>query len=286
MTSGTPSPWENVSIAWWRAAWIGLLICVLFAPIIIGMGREWATNEDMGHGFFVPAVAAYIVWQRRAELERLTPRPHWSGYPLLVWGFIQLMLGIFAAEFFLSRVALLFCLVGALLATGGWPLLRMLLFPLALLPFMIRIPAIVYSQITLPLQLLASQIAEISLQAIGVPVLRDGNILELASQRLSVVEACSGIRSLLSLLFLSLVYGYFFETRTLLRTLLVVLTVPIAIGANALRITLTGLIGEWNREYAQGIFHSMEGWVIFMVALLGLLLAHRLLTLLFRRRAA
>ena len=130
---------------------------------------------------------------------------------------------------------------------------------------------------TLPLQLLASQIAENVLQLIGIPVLREGNILELASRRLSVVEACSGIRSLLSLLFLSLVYGYFFETRTLLRVLLVALTVPIAISANALRVTLTGIISEWNAKYADGVFHTMEGWVIFVIALAGLFLAHRLL---------
>jgi exosortase len=206
-------------------------------------------------------------------------RSHWAGYVLIVFSLLHLLFGVYAAEFFVTRTALLVCLVGVLLALGGWPLLRVLAFPLCLLPFMIRIPAIVYAQITLPLQLLASRLAELSLSLMGIAVLREGNILELASQRLSVVEACSGIRSLLSLLFLSLIYGYFFEKRFWIRTALVISTFPIAIGANAFRITATGIIGEWKPEYAEGVFHTAEGWVIFLVALFGLLLTHRFLSL-------
>jgi exosortase len=113
--------------------------------------------------------------------------------------------------------------------------------------------------------------------------LRDGNILELASQRLNVVEACSGIRSLLSLSFLSLVYAYFFDKKVWMRLVLLVATLPIAIIANAGRVTLTGLVSEYNPELARGIFHYASGWVIFMVALAMLVLLHRLLNLVHRR---
>ncbi len=158
----------------------------------------------------------------------------------------------------------------------GLACVKELLFPLVLLVFMIRIPNIIYNQVTLPLQLLASAAAENVLMLIGIPVYREGNVLELAGQRLSVVEACSGIRSLLSLSFLSLVYGYFFDGRVWMRVFLFLATIPIAITANAARVSITGILYEFNEEWAKGVYHTMEGWVIFMVALMGLVLAHRL----------
>jgi exosortase len=154
--------------------------------------------------------------------------------------------------------------------------LRILSFPLFLLWFMIPIPAIIYNQITLPLQFLASEVAEKVLGLLGIPVLREGNILELPSQRLSVVEACSGIRSLLSLSFLALVYGYFFETRNWLRALLFLATIPIAIATNAGRVTATGLLSEIDPDLTSGTAHLAEGWVVFVAALALLLLTHRL----------
>src|SRR5262245_38800501 len=148
---------------------------------------------------------------------------------------------------------------------------------------MVPLPAVIYSQSTLPLQILASQLAEVSLSLLGIPVLRDGNVLELASQKLSVVEACSGIRSLLSLSFLSLVYGYFFEKRVWMRVVLFVSTVPIAIAANAGRVTLTGVLSEINPELAHGFMHTASGWVIFMVALAILMAWHKTLNFIFMR---
>jgi exosortase len=142
---------------------------------------------------------------------------------------------------------------------------------------MIPIPAMIYARITLPLQLFASRVAETVLSLFGIPVLRDGNVLELASQRLSVVEACSGIRSLLSLSFLSLVYAYFFDSKQWMRWALLAATVPIAIAANSARVTLTGLLSEYRADLAQGFFHTAEGWVLFIVALAMLIVVHRLI---------
>jgi exosortase len=142
--------------------------------------------------------------------------------------------------------------------------------------FLFPIPAIVYARITLPLQSFASSVAETMLSWAGIPVLRDGNVLELASQRLSVVEACSGIRSLLSLAFLALVYAYFFDKKTWMRWLLLAATIPIAIAANAIRVALTGLISEYRTDLAQGFMHVLQGWVLFMVALGLLVVFHRM----------
>jgi len=259
------------------AAWYGLWIGVLFGPVIWTMFREYAQDESMGHGFFVPLVAGYIIWQRRQALDDTEAQPHWSGWALIVSGFLLLMLGTFGAEFALMRGGLLLTIYGAVVAACGLKVFRMLAFPLLLLLFMIRIPQFIYGQITFPLQILASEFAETSLAALGIPVLREGNVLELASQRLNVVEACSGIRSLLSLGFLGLVYGYFFESKMWIRVALVVATVPIAIVANGLRVTITGILSELNKDYAEGLFHTMEGWVIFMVALVALLILHQVL---------
>jgi exosortase len=181
------------------------------------------------------------------------------------------------AELFLQRSAFIISIVGMLLVMGGVKLVRELLFPLMLLPFMIPIPAIIYNQITFPLQLFASQVAEYALDFIGVPVLREGNILYLPSQPLSVAEACSGIRSLLTLTFLSLVYAYFFDRKVWMRWALLIGTVPIAIVANAGRVTITGILSEVNPELAEGIFHTMEGWVIFIIAFLMLAVLHWLI---------
>jgi exosortase len=137
---------------------------------------------------------------------------------------------------------------------------------------------VIYNQITFPLQIKASEAAELALTVIGIPVLREGNILNLPSQQLNVVEACSGIRSLLTLTFLSLVYGYFFEKRTWVRVVLFFSTIPIAISANAGRVTLTGILSEIKPEYAEGFLHEFSGWVIFMVALAIMIALHQGIT--------
>jgi exosortase len=243
-------------------------------------------DEDMGHGFFVPLVVAYLVWQKRRELLELTPAPSWWGLAVVFYAALQSYVASLGAELFLARTAFVFSLIGAVLLLGGWAYVRALAFPLFLLFLMVPIPGVIYNQITLPLQLLASQLAEHSLSWLGIPVLREGNILELPSQSLSVVEACSGIRSLLSLTFLSLVYGYLFDRRVWMRIVLLAATVPIAIAANAGRVTITGVLSEYKSDLAEGFFHLAEGWVIFLVALAALLALHQLLNLVTRLRHA
>lgn len=257
-----------------------LLLAVLlgcYATVLYHLGVQWATDEDMGHGFFVPVVAGYIAWRRRDELRAIDPQPSYWGVAVIVLGGLQMLIGALAAELFIQRTAFLVSLVGVLLLAGGKKLVRHLAFPLFLLLFMIPIPAIIYSQLTLRLQLFASSVAEMLLGLIGIPVLRDGNVLQLPSETLSVVEACSGIRSLLSLSFLSLVYAYFFDSKPWMRAALLVATVPIAIVANAGRVTLTGVLGEYAPTIAHGVFHTLEGGVLFLVALLILTLVHQLL---------
>src|SRR5579883_2781480 len=266
---------KEQEIPWIAIGWFAALLILVYFPVWKHLVEQWATDEDAGHGFFVPLVAGYVAWQRRHELQSLEWKPSKWGFVLIVYGAIQGLVGFLGAELFLQRSAILISLVGMLLTLGGAPLVRALAFPLLLLPFMIPLPAVIYNQITFPLQLFASEVAEAVLGALGIPVLRDGNVLELASQKLSVVEACSGIRSLMSLTFLSLVYGYFFDQKVWMRWALLIGTVPIAILANAGRVAITGILSETvSPDLAHGFFHSLEGWIIFLIAFVMLLALH------------
>lgn len=259
-----------------------VLLIAAYGPLLAGLARQWAVDPDMSHGFLVLPVVAYLVWRRRGELAAVKPEPNWWGLAIAAWGAVQMLLGTLAAQVFVARTAFLASLIGAVLFLGGARALRALAFPLLLLLFLFPIPASIYARVTLPLQIFASATAETALNSIGIPVLRDGNILELPHQRLSVVEACSGIRSLLSLSFLSLIYAYFFDRRVGMRWVLLAATIPIAIAANAARVTLTGLLSEYRSDLAHGAFHLFEGWVLFVVAL-GLLIAVHQLCLIVQR---
>jgi exosortase len=277
MISTVESP-AATRLPWTKIAWFGALLTASYAGVFAHLVRQWDRDPDMSHGFFVPLVSAFIVWQRRAEIAAIQPRPTWWGLALVLYGTAQLYLATLGAELFLARTAFVITVFGVVLTLGGLPVLRKLAFPLFLLFFMVPIPAVLYNRVTFPLQILASTFAGDALGWLGVPVLREGNILELPQQRLSVVEACSGIRSLLTLAFLAVVYGQFFEKKTWVRVALFLATVPIAIVANASRVTLTGIISEWRPELAEGFFHTAQGWVIFMVSLFLLIAFHQALT--------
>ena len=187
------------------------------------------------------------------------------------------------AELFLSRVSLLLVIAGLIVLFAGWKFFRALLFPWAFLIFMIPIPAIIFNQITFPLQFLASRVASAVLPLAGVPVLREGNVIMLPDMALEVAEACSGIRSLLSLATLAIIYGYLLEPRKMIRVLLAVAAVPVAVAANSLRIVGTGLLVQyWDPDKAEGFFHAFSGWLIFVVSLAMLFILHHLLRLLWR----
>ena len=266
-----------IRFPWSAWALFGALLLASYAPVLWRLVRQWDSDPDMGHGFFVPVVAGFIAWQKRHELLALTPSPNWWGLAVVLYAAFQLYIATLGAELFLARTAFVFSMIGIILLLGGTAFVRTLAFPLFLLFFMIPIPGVVYNNLTFPLQLLASRVSTGALDLMQIPVLREGNVLELAQQKLSVVEACSGIRSLLSLSFLSLVYGYFFENKIWMRVVLFLATIPIAIVANASRVTLTGVLTEYKPELAEGFFHTASGWVIFMVALAILIVVHQIL---------
>jgi exosortase len=182
------------------------------------------------------------------------------------------------SELFLSRISLIGTLGGMVLFLLGWKHMRILAFPLAFLLLMIPIPAIIFNKIAFPLQLLASQFGEFAISAVNIPVLREGNVLILANTQLEVAEACSGIRSLVSLITLGIVYGYFADSRTWIRTAIVLSTIPVAILSNGARVAGTGMLAHWwGPEAAQGFFHEFSGWVVFIVAFAMILTIQKLI---------
>jgi exosortase len=277
-----PSAEPRVHIPWLGIAWFAGLLVLCYAPVLSRLVQLWNNDEDMGHGFFVLPVAAYIAWQKREELLSSPLRMNWWGLAVIAYAAFQLCIATLGAELFLARTAFVLSIAGCILFLGGTRALRVLSFPVLLLFFMVPIPAIIYNRITLPLQFFASSVAETILTILGTPVLREGNVLQLPSQTLSVVEACSGIRSLLSLSFLALVYAWFFDRRPWIRWVLLFATVPIAIIANAGRVTITGIMSEIDPELAHGFFHTASGWVIFMIALVFLVVFHQFVNLLTR----
>ncbi len=251
-----------------------------YHEVVLRLIRDWATDDNYSHGFLIVPIALFFAWERRHRLQAATPRPNWFGLVFLLGGLALLVAGTLGAELFLTRISLLGVLAGIVLVFWGWDYLRILAFPLGFLVLMIPIPAILFNQIAFPLQLLASRFGETALSAVGIPVFRDGNIIVLATTELEVAEACSGIRSLVSLLTLGIVFGYLADKRISVRVALALASIPIAILANGFRVAGTGIAAHYyGAAAAEGFFHTFSGWLLFGMAFVLLIAFQRALIL-------
>ena len=267
----------------WQAALLVVLIGWLYSSILYHLIGQWWRDPNFSHGVFVPLFSSFVLWRDRSRLASLSVAPSAWGLPILVGALFVLTVGVMGAELFLSRVSLLLLIAGLVIFFLGWNYFRAVKFPWAFLVLMIPIPAIIFNQITFPLQLLASKVAALVLPLLGVPLLREGNVINLPAMALEVAEACSGIRSLLSLTTLAIIYGYLAEPRNSIRVWLALASLPIAVAANSFRIVGTGLLVQyWDPEKAEGFFHLFSGWLIFVISLLMLFLFHRVIHLFWR----
>lgn len=240
----------------------------LYAHVFSKLAHDWATDGNYSHGFLIIPLAAYFAWERREWLKELPLRPSNLGLVVVAGSLLVMIAGTLGAELFLARLSIIGVVVGSVLFIGGWRYLRTLAFPLAFLLLMIPIPAIVFNQVAFPLQLLASQVGTQLLSAFGIPVLREGNVIVLARTSLEVAEACSGIRSLISLMTLGIVLGYFSDRRRWVRVAVAAVTVPIAIVTNGLRVAGTGVAAHYyGPQAAEGFLHAFSGWLMFAVAI-------------------
>ena len=257
-----------------------VLVAVLYHKVGVKLVNDWYELPDFSHGFLIPFFVAYLLWEKRATLSRTPVASSWFGLPLVLAGLFLMLTGTFGADLFLSRFSFVLLAAGVIWSLWGRAMLEECGFSLFVLLLAIPLPVLIFNKITFPLQLLASQFASALLPLAGVPVLRDGNIIQLPAMQLEVAEACSGIRSLLSLFTLSVIYGYFIERTWKRRAILAFASLPIAVAANVARIFGTGLcVQYWNPDKAQGFFHEFSGWLMFLVSLTLLYLVHKVIDL-------
>jgi exosortase len=255
-------------------ALLGLLLAACYGRMLRMTAEVIASDEDMACGLVAPVIAVYLGWKDRQVILR--PTSDSSIWSLALLGFAA-CLGIAATlanSSTFARMAWLISLAGCLLLLGGGTALRRFLFPLSLLLFTFPIPPVMYGELTQPLQLLATRLSEAALEGFGFSVLREGNVLQLPHMQLSVVEACSGLRSLITLLFACLVYSRFFEPRLWVATWVTALAIPSAILVNMVRITATGILGSYNHEWTAGLYHESLGWLAVSLGFILVIAAH------------
>jgi exosortase len=291
----------------WRILAIAFVLIFAYATVLGKLGHDWWADENYSHGLLIPFIIAFILWNQRERLTRTTQRPSTSwGLAAVLIALLTLWAGTAGAELYLQRTSLVLMLSGTVLYFWGGRILRVLLVPLFLLLLAIPIPAIIFNRIAFPLQLFASRCAVWAMAVFEIPVLRQGNVIELMplgaseTKKLEVVEACSGIRSLMTLVTLAVVFAYFTHPREeggnsgdkdksqdartkssrlssafarikiygfWRSTIVVFSAVPIAIFTNALRVSGTGILARYyGTRVADGFFHSFSGWVIYVVA--------------------
>jgi exosortase len=265
---------------YWPALLLIAVLLALYAPILSRLMRQFYDDPNYSHGFFVPILSAYLISNKWREIKAVESEPSLWGAVIVVAALAVLYLGSLGSELFLQRVSLLAVIAGLVVYFSGWRRLRAVAFPIAFLLFMIPLPAVIYNQIVFPLQLLASRFATRCLEALNLfPVLREGNLLILDGYTLEVVGACSGIRSLTSLLALAMGYSYLAERRLGVRVFLVLAMIPIAIVSNGIRVVLTAvLVNYYGYRMAEGFMHSFSGWAIFIVSIVLLVALHGIIT--------
>jgi len=277
---------------------IAVALAFVYFNVIVKLANDWWHDENYSHGLLIPFVVAFIVWQERKRLSESKRQPWtWIGGGGIALSLFMLWAGTAGAELFVQRVSLVFMLVSVVIYFFGARLIHLLAVPLFLFVLSIPIPQIIFNRIAFPLQLFASRCAVSAMWFLNIPVLRQGNVMEMMPRgatepkRLAVVEACSGIRSLMTLITLAVIYAYFTKPKgrsgagndhkgSKLRTslssvalwrslILIVSAVPIAILTNAVRVSGTGVLAHYyGTRVADGFFHEFSGWVIYIAAAL------------------
>jgi exosortase len=268
------------AVTWIAVLMLSTLVVILYARVLVSLARQWGNDPNYSHGLFVPLFAAYVLWIERERWGAIPSRTNNFGFAIMLFAAALLVLGTLAAELFTTRLSLLIMIAGVILSLAGSKVLRSIAFPIGYLIFMIPLPAIVYYQLTFPLQLLASRLGASGLVALGIHTVREGNLLILPNCTLNVVEACSGIRSLLSLMAAVVAYGYLTEPGTWRRMALAVASIPIAIATNGLRLVATGVLSFYfGPAVDSGVVHLGLGVGFFALAFCSVLAIHKLLRL-------
>lgn len=263
---------------WWRSPFLAQVVLlsisfsVLYFQTIVKLIKDWMADPNFSHGFLIPPVAAYMIWQKRDTLSGSALTPTNKGLFLLAMGMFLHLVGTLGAELFLKRISMIVTLSGLSLYLLGTSIAKKIVIPICYLFLMIPIPAIVWNKIAFPMQLFASSLSFQVINLMGITVLREGNILHLAQTTLEVADACSGLRSLTSLLALSAAFAYLVPIGRIGKWVLFLSAMPIAIIVNIFRLTLTAIMAQViGPETAQGFLHELSGLLVFILAFVLLL---------------
>lgn len=262
------APWLWAAITLALVSWVYFPVLVFHPdPDMFALAEIWESNANYSYGYLIPPLAAYFAWERRHRVLELPLEGSRWGAVLVAGALCVFLVGLMGGVYFLARASSVLFLIGSLTFVAGWRWMRELAFPVLFLFLMIPIPNFLFIQIALPLQNFAAQVAEWALFTLEVPILRTGNVINLANTQLEVAEACSGLRSLFALVTTGVVFAYFFGRTAVQRVLIVLMAVPIAIVVNAARVAGTGwLAHSYGLEIATGYYHTMEGFAMFAIA--------------------
>ena len=252
-------------LRWIKISVIAALVVALYFEILPDLAMEWWTVDASSYGMLVPPITLYIVYLRRHVTLSIPAQSDLRGLWLVSFACLVFLAGKLSAEFFLARISFVVLLAGLAWTFWGARRTRTLAFPFVLLGTMVPLPGIVYNTAAAPLQLFASSVATSLAQAFGISIYRDGNVIHLANASLGVAEACSGLNSLSALVVGSLLLGFLEDASILGRVLLFLLSVPLAIAVNVVRVTGTAILADYHLEFAMGFYHMLSGWLVFVL---------------------
>lgn len=241
-----------------------VVVLLVYYPIIIPMIKQWSADDNYSHGFLVPFISGYLAYMRLPELKAAEVKSSNGGLLLVLLGIAMLLLGWTATEYFTMRSSLVVILAGCVLFLLGWDIFKILLAPLAYLVLMVPIPAVIYDAAAFPLKLFVTKVSVIALKSLGIVIWQEGNILMFPNITLEVADACSGLRSIMSLLALGAAYALVLYSKTRDRVILIFSTLPIAVFTNCLRVIATGILAQYfGAAAAEGFFHEFAGFFVF-----------------------
>jgi exosortase D (VPLPA-CTERM-specific) len=265
--------WKSSATLWVLLGVIALLAGFAFQYTIIDMVDRWNTMKEYGYGYLIPAITLFLIWQRKNQLAEIEFKPAWSGLILVVFGGLLFFLGAVSTTHTLSQYGLVVTILGVALALLGWRAFRIVMVPLALLFFMVPLPPFIFNTLSTRLQLVSSQLGVEVIRWFGISVYLEGNVIDLGSYKLQVVEACSGLRYLFPLATLSFLAAYLYRAQFWKRAVVFLSSIPITVLMNSLRIGVIGVLVEYGGpEQAEGFLHYFEGWVVFMACIAILVL--------------
>jgi len=251
-------------------AWLafGAAFLVSYLPVLLSLVRTWYQSEDFSHGFMIIPLAGYMVWRQREEIAASPVQSSWSGLPLAACSLLAYLFAQLSGMATLASLSVVTFLWGGVIYLFGFSIFRVCLFPLLFLLFMIPVPAQVYAALTIPLQLLVTKISVGMASFMGIPIYREGNVIFLPDMTFQVVQACSGLRSIMTMLTLGAVMGYFFLRSPLLSGILMLAGIPVAIVVNIFRVvSIVVAYYLFKLDLVDGASHTMLGIVVFVAAI-------------------